>query len=113
VVVADAVEAIPSLLRPRTPLARLEGVDRPWWWLVNRAGLHQMIRSAGFDIEEATGVYYVPTGAGHPRPPRRSLPGRLRTASGREELVVALRGVPHAAVRAAVVERSTGAESGA
>ena len=100
VVVADTVEAIPSLLRPRTPTARLEGIDRPWWWLPNRAGLHQMVRSAGFEIVAATGLYYVPTGAGHEPIRRRGLPRRLLTAGGREEVIVALRGVPHAAVRA-------------
>jgi tRNA (mo5U34)-methyltransferase len=100
-VIADTIEAVPSLLRPRTPVARLEGAERPWWWLPNRAGLHQMVRSAGFEILETTGVYYVPTGPGHERPRRRDLPRRLRTAAGREEVVTALRGVPHTAVRAA------------
>jgi tRNA (mo5U34)-methyltransferase len=99
-VIADTVEAIPSLLRPRTPTARLEGAERPWWWLPNRAGLHQMVRSAGFEILEATGVYYVPTGPGHERARRRDLPRRLLSAGGREEVLTALRGVPHAAVRA-------------
>jgi hypothetical protein len=59
-----------------------------------------MVRSAGFEILEATGVYYVPTGPGHERPRRRDLPKRLQTAAGREEVVTALRGVPHTAVRA-------------
>ena len=99
-VIADTVEAIPSLLRPRTPTARLEGAERPWWWLPNRAGLHQMVPSAGFDIIEATGVYYVPTGPGHPPARRRDLPRRMLTPAGREELITTLRGVPHAAVRA-------------
>ncbi|HEX2087624.1 MAG TPA: methyltransferase domain-containing protein [Solirubrobacteraceae bacterium] len=99
-VIADTVEAIPSLLRPRTPLARLEGVERPWWWLPNRAALHQMVRSAGFEILEATGVYYVPTGSGHERTRLRDLARGLVTPAGREEAIVALRGVPHAAVRA-------------
>ena len=102
-VIADTVEAIPSLLRPRTPTARLEGSERPWWWLPNRAGLHQMVRSAGFDILEATGLYYVPTGPGHDPVRRRDLPRRLLTAAGREEVLTALRGVPHAAVRAVPV----------
>ena len=99
-VIADTVEAIPSLLRPRTPIARLEGTERPWWWLPNRAGLHQMVRSAGFEILEATGLYYVPTGPGHERTRVRDLPGRVLSAAGREEIVTTLRGIPHAAVRA-------------
>ena len=112
-VIADAVEAIPSLLRPRTPVFRLEAVDRPWWWLPNRAGLHQMVRSAGFDLAEATGVYCVPTGPAHPRARLRDLPRGLLTAAGREEAIVALRGVPHAAVRACPIAVATGAVSGA
>ena len=99
-IVADAVEAIPSWLRPRTPVARLEGVERPWWWQPNRAALHQMVRSAGFEIVEATGVYFVPTGVAHPRPSVRALARGIGTPEGREAVLIALRGIPHAAVRA-------------
>jgi tRNA (mo5U34)-methyltransferase len=99
-VFADTVDAIPSVLRPRTPTARLEGLDRPWWWVPNRAGLHQMVRSAGFDIVEATGLYLLPLGPAHPRQPLRSLPRHLLSAEGREKLALGLRGMAHAAVRA-------------
>ena len=99
-VVADAVDAIPSLLRPRTPVARLEGQERPWWWQPNVAGLHQMVRSAGFDVVERTGMYLVPRGPRHPRSHWREAPRRLLSAQGREELIVGLRGIPHAALRA-------------
>ena len=98
-VIADTVELASSLRWPRTPVARLEGLDRPWWWLPNRAGLLRMVESAGFTVAEATGIYYVPTGEGHPRTPRRALPRLALTAQGREELVVAARGIPHVAVR--------------
>jgi hypothetical protein len=99
-VIADTVELVPSLRYPRKPIARLQGLDRPWWWQPNRAALLRMIESAGFTIEEATQIYFVPTGDGHPRPRRRALPRKLGTPQGREELIVALRGVPHVAVRA-------------
>ena len=99
-VVADTVELIPTLRYPRKPVVRLEGLDRPWWWQPNRAALLRMIESAGFTIETATQVYFVPLGAGHPPVPRRSLPRKLATAHGREEIVVTLKGVPHVAVRA-------------
>ena len=92
-VVADVVDPLMSWLHPRTPVAHLEGIERPWWWLPNRAALHQMVRSAGLDIREASGVYFVPRGAGHP-------PARLRDARRPGDAIVALRGVPHAAVRA-------------
>jgi len=96
-VIADAVDWLPSMVRRRTPTARLEGIDRPWWWIPNRAGLHQMVRSAGFEIIEATSVYVLPTGPKHPRP--RPSPRQLLSARGREELLFGRRGIPHAAVR--------------
>ena len=49
--------------------ARLEGLDRPWWWQPNRAALLRMLRSAGWEVVSATQVFTVPTGPGHPRPP--------------------------------------------
>jgi len=101
-VIADGVDAIPSLLRPRTPVARLEGISEPWWWQPNRAGLARMVEAAGWEIEERTGVYLLPTGPAHPKPPLT--PARVARAAlsarGRERLIVRLLGVPHAAVRA-------------
>ncbi|MDP9384872.1 MAG: class I SAM-dependent methyltransferase [Actinomycetota bacterium] len=99
-VIADAVDAIPSFTRPRTPTARLEGIERPWWWQPNRTGLHQMVRSAGFEILEATGVYVLPRGVAHPPIEWRELLREAGTAAGREQLIVAWKGLPHAAVRA-------------
>ena len=99
-VVADTVDAIPSLLRRRTPVARLEGQERPWWWQPNVAGLHQMVRSAGFDIAERTGLYLVPRGPRHPRQDWRQAPRQLLSARGREDLIIGARGIPHAAVLA-------------
>ena len=99
-VIADTVELVPSLRYPRTPVARLDGRDRPWWWQPNRAALLRMIESAGFTIEKASQVYFVPLGEGHPRASRRAMPRKLLTPQGREEVVVALKGVPHVAVRA-------------
>jgi tRNA (mo5U34)-methyltransferase len=107
-VIADTVDLVPSLLRPRTATARLEGVDRPWWWVPNKAGLHQMIRSAGFEILEATPVYFLPTGSKHPPRDLRNVPRKLLSSQGREELVISFKGIPHAAVRA----RSIGAKAG-
>ena len=71
-VIAETVELIPSLLRPRTATARLEGIDQSWWWQPNVAGFRRMVSSAGFEILEKTGIYYLPTGAAHPRPPWRT-----------------------------------------
>jgi tRNA (mo5U34)-methyltransferase len=98
-VIADTVDAIPSFLQRRTPTARLEGVNRPWWWQPNREGLLQMMRSAGFEVVEATRVYLLPLGAGHPRSPLRKLWRSARTARGRQEIIIRLGGIPHVAAR--------------
>jgi tRNA (mo5U34)-methyltransferase len=98
-VIAETVEAIQSWLRPRTPTARFEGVGRPWWWIPNAAALHQMVRSAGFEIVQRTGVYFLPLGPSHPRPRTRELLRYAITSAGREKLIGTVRGIPHAAVR--------------
>ena len=99
-VITDGVDAVPSFTRPFTPAARLEGLDRPWWWQPNRAALLRMLRSAGWEILSATPVFTVPTGPGHPRPPADLRMARaLLSAEGRERLIVRFRGVPHVSVR--------------
>lgn len=107
-VIADTVDAIPSLLRSRTPTARLEGVGRPWWWIPNRAGLHQMIRASGFEILQKTPLYILPRGPKHPQQAVRQIPRQMLTAQGREELIVGFRGIPHTAVRARPLGSSAG-----
>jgi len=99
-VIADGVDAIPSWLRPNTPVARLEGQSEPWWWQPNRAALHRMAEAAGWEVLERTPVFFLPLGPAHPRPPlgRRALRATL-SARGRERLLVRLLGVPHAALR--------------
>ena len=99
-VIADGVEAISSWLRPRTPVARLEGQTRPWWWQPNRAALRRMVEAAGFEVIEATPVYFLPTGPAHPRPKLTLSSLRsLSTPAGREAFLVRFKGVPHAALR--------------
>ena len=98
-VIADTIQAIPTWLRPRTPIARLEGIDQPWWWQPNRNALFRMIESAGFELLETTPMYFVPTGEEHPFPSRRAIPKGLLNAKGREGLVIRWKGIPHAAAR--------------
>jgi tRNA (mo5U34)-methyltransferase len=98
--VSEAVELIPSLLRPRTPSARLDGLDQPWWWQPNVAAFHRMLEGAGFQITHRSRPYFIPLGPTHPRPPRRELWRALRTAAGREGIVVRALGIPHVAARA-------------
>jgi tRNA (mo5U34)-methyltransferase len=98
-VIAETIDLWPTITRPRTPTARIEGIERPWWWQPNRAAFHQMVQSAGFEILEATRPYILPRGPAHPKTPWLQLPGKLTSAQGREELIVSLRGIPHTAVR--------------
>jgi len=99
-VITDTIELIPSLLRPRTATARLEGLDQSWWWQPNAAAFRRMIRSAGFDIVEHTGIYFLPIGASHPKPPLWQGWRELFSPGGREKFVIRLKGIPHTAVRA-------------
>jgi len=99
-ILAEAIELLPSLVRPRTPTARLDGLDQSWWWQPNAAGFRRMVASAGFQILEQTGIYFLPTGAAHPRPPLHTAWRALGSAAGRERIVTRVKGIPHTAVRA-------------
>jgi len=95
--IADAVEVVTSLLRPRTPTARLEGLERPWWWQPNVAGFRQMLRSAGFEILATAPLYIVPRGPAQPVGELWREWRRLLSVGGLEDLIVIARGVPHSA----------------
>jgi tRNA (mo5U34)-methyltransferase len=99
-VLAETVELLPSLLRPRTATARLEGLDQSWWWQPNVAAVRRMVRSAGFELETTTGIYFIPTGPAHPPASWRLGLLALRDAAAREQVVIALKGLPHTALRA-------------
>ncbi len=98
-VLAESIELLPSITRPRTPTARLDGLDESWWWQPNAAGFRRMVASAGFETLEQTGIYFLPTGTAHPRPPLRTAWRSLGTARGRERIVTRVKGIPHTAVR--------------
>lgn len=99
--ISDTVEFLPSILRPRTPTARLEGIGRPWWWMPNVAALRQMVRSAGFEILGKSRMYVLPLGPAHPDPKVQQPLRKLFTPAGREAHVInRVRGLHHAAVRA-------------
>jgi hypothetical protein len=59
-----------------------------------------MVTSAGFEILQRTPIYFLPTGAAHPRPPLRTAWRSLASARGRERIVTRVKGIPHTAVRA-------------
>ena len=97
-VLEDAIDlGLTGMLRGQ-PAATLDGRGRPWWWKVNAAGLARMAEAAGFDVVEGPRRFFMPFGAGGPKP--RVHPRRLHTRAGRDEAVLALRGDPHAALRA-------------
>src|SRR3954447_8479059 len=99
-VVSEAIELIPSITRPRTPIARFDGLDQPWWWQPNVAAFHRMLSSAGFKVVRRSRPYFIPVAARETLPPLRGAFGALRTALGRESLIVRALGVPHVAARA-------------
>jgi hypothetical protein len=94
--VMDGIDLLLSLLLPRWPLATLDGRGRPWWWYPNEAGLVRMLEAGGFEIVQRPHRVYMPPGAGqtlasfHPK--------LLATREGRQALVIARRGDPHAVV---------------
>ena len=104
-VVADTVQWLSSLLRPRAPVARLYGLERPWWWIPNVAGLQRMVQSAGFRVLAHTGVYRLPLGTGHPARAQHGLAAGVRQALRGQNPLPAALGIPHAAVRAAPAPR--------
>ena len=95
-ILVDGIDLPLTLTRPRTPVARLDGVGRPWWWCLNSAGLARTAESAGFEVVQRPRRLFIPPGPG--RPVKRWRLRSLRGRAGREELVVAWRGDPHAAL---------------
>ena len=99
-VVSDAVELLPSLLHPRTPVARLDGWDQPWWWQPNVAAFHRMLAAAGWHVVRRSRPYFIPVTRRESLPPWRAALRAVRSPQGRESLVVRALGVPHVAARA-------------
>ncbi len=76
----NTVELELTLLHPRRPVFRLDGTSgATQWWLANRNGNRQLLRAAGFEPLEESGLYAIPFGPGHPPPERGAAPmiGRL------------------------------------
>jgi tRNA (mo5U34)-methyltransferase len=98
VLVVDAIDLALTLAFPRRAIAALDGIGRPWWWKPNGAGLARMVESAGFDVLEGPRRFFMKPGAGQPL--ASFSPGLLRHREGRDALVTAKRGDPHAAILA-------------
>ena len=93
-VLEDAID--PALSLRRSPSAVFDGRGRPWWWKVNASGLARLAEAAGFDVVAGPIRFWMPFGAGGPKP-RARLTGLL-SRTGREQAMYAWRGDPHAAV---------------
>lgn len=96
-ILVDAIDLALSVRHPRTPVARLDGVGRPWWWVSNPAGLARMVEAAGFRVVSGPRRVWVKPGAGQPLPELRPHnAGLLRHREGRLNLTIAAKGDPHA-----------------
>jgi tRNA (mo5U34)-methyltransferase len=95
-VVVDGIDLSLTVRSPRTPVARLDGQGRPWWWWPNAAGLARLVEAGGFEVLEGPRLLFVPPGAGW-APPRND-PRLLRSREGRRALTCAWLGDPHAVV---------------
>ncbi|SRR6266540_2922082 len=93
-IVVDGIDLLLSLLLPRRPTAALDGRGRPWWWHPNQAGLARLLEAGGFELVEGPRRLYMPPGAGQPLASFH--PKLLATRHGRQALLIAKRGDPHA-----------------
>lgn len=96
--VVDAVDVGLTIRAPRAPVARLDGRGRPWWWKPNLAALTRMLEAGGFRPEGRARLVRMPAGPGRPPPPLA--PATFLTRIGREEIVAARLGDPHASLTA-------------
>jgi tRNA (mo5U34)-methyltransferase len=100
-VAADAIN-LPLSFLP-FPLARLDGVGRPYWWEPNPRAFWRLVHGAGFDVVEGPHRFLMPSGAGLSRVPiNRST---LTHRHGRELIFSSRFGDPHAWLRAAPAPR--------
>ena len=97
-VVVDGIDLPLSLMLPRLPVARFDGRGRPWWWYSNVAGLARLVESGGFEVTEGPRRLFIPPGPGQPLAPMH--PRLLLSKAGRQALVIARKGDPHAALTA-------------
>ncbi len=98
----DAVDRRLSFMHPRLPIAHLDGVGRPWWWLPNEQGLRAMVRAAGFSEVSKPVRLAIPAGpdASGARVGPRAVARALRSRPVRQELRRRSFGDPHYAILA-------------
>jgi tRNA (mo5U34)-methyltransferase len=96
--VTDAIDPFLSRLAGRRAIAELDGRGRPWWFHQTTGSLEALVERGGFRVVEGPRRYRIPPGPAQQRPPLR--PRTLLDRHGRALLRDALRGSPHAVVRA-------------
>ena len=95
---AETIDLALTVLHPRRPALRLDGVSDRFQWLVpNAPGHRRMIEAAGFSLERWTRPYAIPFGVRHP--PRGAAPRPVAIRAARR-LLAGGDGVPHQAVLA-------------
>jgi tRNA (mo5U34)-methyltransferase len=94
--VVDAIDPQIGRLQAHRPVARLDGIGRPWWWSPNPRCVQTMLEAAGLRVLEGPVHVHMPRGAGQPvRFPQNPL--RLLGRSGRAQARLARRGDAHVA----------------
>ncbi|HVY09133.1 MAG TPA: methyltransferase domain-containing protein [Mycobacteriales bacterium] len=99
VLLVDAIDISLTRRHPRRPVARLDGIGRPWWWYPNAAALGRMVSAAGLRIDSGPKPFRMVAGSGHTGRPWRHLVGN---ATARRAFVEAHLGEPHAWVVASL-----------
>jgi len=55
-----------TLRHPRRAVADFSAGENCQWWLPNLAAYRELVRSAGFELEQASRPFSIPLGPGHP-----------------------------------------------
>jgi tRNA (mo5U34)-methyltransferase len=95
----EGIDLLLTLLFRRRPMATLDLLGRPWWWICNAAGIVRLAEAARFRPVQEPKRVFIPAGAGQPLPALR--PAMLRSRAGREGALRRLRGDAHLALRVA------------
>jgi hypothetical protein len=97
-VLNESISVPLTLLRPRSPAARMIGEGGSNWWVPNIAALRQMVRAAGFSVTQSGRPYLLRWGEGAPREWTRTVEGaRVR---GIVRRIGRQLGIPHVGLRA-------------
>ena len=97
---SEEIDLTLTVLRPRQPALRLDGLsDLFQWFIPNAAGHRQMLRASGFQLERWSKPYAIPFGPSHS--PRGSGPRAAAVRAWRKGLAGG-DGVPHHAALARV-----------